>query len=120
MCGIAGILYKDGAAERHDLGRDLITMLDGGGHRRPATEWDGPADRSHPFWATGFADVAIVHNGQITNYWKWRRRLEKRGMEVVTDNDSELIAVYLAGKMAHGVPLSEALGAPLRAPARAV
>jgi len=26
-----------------------------------------------------FADVAIVHNGQITNYYKLRRRFEKRG-----------------------------------------
>jgi glutamine phosphoribosylpyrophosphate amidotransferase len=38
-----------------------------------------------------------------------RRRLEKRGMEFHTDNDSELIAVYLADKLEQGVPLSEAL-----------
>src|SRR3970282_2320305 len=88
------------------------------GHVRLATESDVTPDASHPFWATGFADVAIVHNGQITNYWKWRRRLEKRGMEFVTDNDSELIAVYLAEKMAHGVPLSEALQAAIRDLAR--
>lgn len=79
------------------------------GHVRLATESDVTPDRSHPFWATGFADVAIVHNGQITNYWKMRRRLEKRGMEFHTDNDSELIAVYLADKLEQGVPLSEAL-----------
>lgn len=79
------------------------------GHVRLATESDVTPDRSHPFWATGFADVAIVHNGQITNYWKMRRRLEKRGMEFHTDNDSELIAVYLADKLAHGCTLEEAL-----------
>ena len=45
-----------------------------------------------------FADIAIVHNGQITNYWKMRRRLEQRGFEFRTDNDSELIAN--AGKTA--------------------
>ena len=76
---------------------------------RLATESDVTPDRSHPFWATGFADVAIVHNGQITNYWKMRRRLEKRGFEFHTDNDSELIAVYLADKLAQGVPLADAL-----------
>jgi glutamate synthase domain-containing protein 1 len=79
------------------------------GHVRLATESDVTPDRSHPFWATGFADIAIVHNGQITNYWKMRRRLEKRGMEFHTDNDSELIAVYLADKLAHGATLEDAL-----------
>ena len=49
------------------------------GHVRLATESDVTPDASHPFWATGFSDVAIVHNGQITNYYKMRRRLEKRG-----------------------------------------
>jgi glutamate synthase domain-containing protein 1 len=84
------------------------------GHVRLATESDVTPDASHPFWATGFSDVAIVHNGQITNYWKMRRRLEKRGFEFNTDNDSELIAVYLADKLDQGVPLSEALQSSIR------
>jgi glutamate synthase domain-containing protein 1 len=86
-----------------------FTGTHGIGHVRLATESDVTPDRSHPFWATGFADVAIVHNGQITNYWKMRRRLERRGMEFHTDNDSELIAVYLAEKLEQGVPLASAL-----------
>jgi glutamate synthase domain-containing protein 1 len=86
-----------------------FTGTHGIGHVRLATESDVTPDRSHPFWATGFADIAIVHNGQITNYWKMRRRLEKRGMEFHTDNDSELIAVYLADKLVHGFTLEEAL-----------
>lgn len=93
MCGIAGILYKQD--EDAPLGDALVAMLDGCQHRGPDS--------------TGFADVAIVHNGQITNYWKMRRRLEKRGFEFHTDNDSELIAVYLADKLAQGVPLADAL-----------
>ncbi len=79
------------------------------GHVRLATESDVAPEASHPFWATGFADVAIVHNGQITNYWKMRRRLEKRGFEFHTANDSELIAVYLADKLSQEIPLKEAL-----------
>ncbi len=79
------------------------------GHVRLATESDVKPEAAHPFWATGFADVAIVHNGQITNYWKMRRRLEQRGFEFRTDNDSELIAVYLADKLAQGIALKEAL-----------
>ena len=79
------------------------------GHVRLATESDVKPEAAHPFWATGFADVAIVHNGQITNYWKMRRRLERRGYEFRTDNDSELIAVYLAEKLSQGVALRDAL-----------
>ena len=79
------------------------------GHVRLATESEVKPEAAHPFWATGFADVAIVHNGQITNYWKMRRRLEARGFEFRTDNDSELIAVYVADKLAKGVELEAAL-----------
>ena len=79
------------------------------GHVRLATESDVKPEASHPFWATGFADVAIVHNGQITNYWKMRRRLEQRGFQFNTDNDSELIAVYLADKMSQDITLKDAL-----------
>jgi glutamate synthase domain-containing protein 1 len=79
------------------------------GHVRLATESAVSPDASHPFWATGFSDVAIVHNGQITNYYKMRRRLEKRGFEFNTSNDSELIAVYLADKLSQGCTLEQAL-----------
>jgi len=97
----------------HDVDRvykvDSFQGTHGIGHVRLATESDVAPEASHPFWATGFADVAIVHNGQITNYWKMRRRLEKRGYRFNTDNDSELIAVYLADKLKHGITLKEAL-----------
>ena len=97
----------------HDVderyGVDSFTGSHGLGHVRLATESDVKPEASHPFWATGFADVAIVHNGQITNYWKMRRRLERRGFEFTTDNDSELIAVYLADKLSQGIALKQAL-----------
>jgi len=38
-----------------------------------------------------------------------RRRLEQRGFEFTTDNDSELIAVYLADKLSQGIELRHAL-----------
>ena len=79
------------------------------GHVRLATESDVKPEAAHPFWATGFADIAIVHNGQITNYWKMRRRLEQRDFAFNTENDSELIAVYLADKLQQGVKLEDAL-----------
>ena len=93
--------------ERYDI--QSFEGSHGIGHVRLATESDVKPEASHPFWATGFADVAIVHNGQITNYWKMRRRLQQRGFEFTTDNDSELIAVYLADKLSQGIALEEAL-----------
>jgi len=97
----------------HDLdgiyGIRAIAGSHGVGHVRLATESEVKPEAAHPFWATGFSDVAIVHNGQITNYWKMRRRLEARGFEFRTDNDSELIAVYLADKLAQGESLEQAL-----------
>lgn len=105
-------IIKDlGGAHDVDRGYDIhhFRGTHGLGHVRLATESDVKAEASHPFWATGFSDVAIVHNGQITNYWKMRRRLERRAFEFVTDNDSELIAVYLADKLSQGIPLKEAL-----------
>jgi glutamate synthase domain-containing protein 1 len=78
-------------------------------HIRLATESGVHPDTSHPFWACGFADIATVHNGQITNYWIMRRRLERRGMTFQTENDTELIAVYLAYRMSAGASLQDAL-----------
>lgn len=78
-------------------------------HIRLATESGVHPDTAHPFWACGFADIATVHNGQITNYWIMRRRLERRGMTFQTENDTELIAVYLAYRMSSGASLEAAL-----------
>lgn len=105
-------IIKDigGAHDVDDVyGVDHFHGSHGIGHVRLATESDVAPEASHPFWATGFADVAIVHNGQITNYWKMRRRLAKRGFAFNTENDSELIAVYLADKLSQGISLKDAL-----------
>ena len=79
------------------------------GHVRLATESEVQVNTAHPFWAYGFSDVAIVHNGQITNYHKMKRRLMQRGFQFRTENDSELIAVYLADKLSLGDTLEEIL-----------
>ena len=79
------------------------------GHVRLATESDVSPSTAHPFWAYGFTDISIVHNGQITNYFKMRRRLEQRGYRFRTENDSEVIAVYLADKMTSGWTMDAAL-----------
>ena len=47
------------------------------GHVRMATESDVDISGAHPYWAYPFSDVAVVHNGQLTNYHYWKRRLER-------------------------------------------
>jgi len=79
------------------------------GHTRMATESDVDIRSAHPYWAYPFADVSVVHNGQLTNYWNGRRALERRGHRFMSNCDSELIAVYLADRMAQGATLKEAM-----------
>jgi glutamate synthase domain-containing protein 1 len=79
------------------------------GHVRMATESDVDISGAHPYWAYPFSDVAVVHNGQLTNYHMWRRRLERKGHRFQSECDSEIIAVYLAQKMDDGLTLETAM-----------
>jgi glutamate synthase domain-containing protein 1 len=84
------------------------------GHTRMATESDVDIRSAHPYWAYPFQDVAVVHNGQLTNYWTYRRALERRGHRFMSNCDSELIAVYVADKLQQGVTLEETLERSIR------
>ena len=79
------------------------------GHVRMATESDVDISGAHPYWAYPFSDIAVVHNGQLTNYHKWRRRLERMGHRFQSECDSEMIGVYLAQKTANGLDLETAM-----------
>jgi methylamine---glutamate N-methyltransferase subunit A len=100
--GIAGEI-----SERFGLGAFRGTH--GIGHTRMATESRVDIAHSHPFWARPFPDISVVHNGQITNYHKLRRRLEQKGHRFATENDSEVIAVYIADRLEGGDSLDGAL-----------
>ena len=113
----------------HSIGRvsevvkDLNTALDvdqkhavrnlhgthGIGHVRMATESRVDINHSHPFWAYPFPDITVVHNGQLTNYHKLKRKYQDQGYRFQTENDSEVIAVFLADKLAIGLSLEDAL-----------
>jgi glutamate synthase domain-containing protein 1 len=86
-----------------------FTGTHGIGHVRMATESDVDLASAHPYWAYPFSDVAVVHNGQLTNYHQWRRRLERSGHRFQSECDSEIIAVYLAEKMENGASLEGAM-----------
>ena len=94
-------------SNQYDLGAFQGTH--GIGHTRMATESDVDIRSAHPYWAYPFNDVAVVHNGQLTNYWGFRRELERRGHRFVSNCDSELIAVYVADRIDRGDDLEAAM-----------
>jgi glutamate synthase domain-containing protein 1 len=83
------------------------------GHTRLSTESRVDLSHSQPFWAHGVPDLATVHNGHITNYHKLRRQYEQRGYRFFTENDSEVIGVYLRDRLAAGLSLVDALRSSL-------
>ena len=81
------------------------------GHTRMATESAVTTDGSHPF-STGM-DLCLVHNGSLSNHNRLRTRLERRGIEIRTENDSEVAAGYSMWRMQQGDTLQAALQAAL-------
>lgn len=111
-CGRSLEIIKDiggsaAVADKHGV-RDMLGTH-GLGHARLATESSVLPNASHPFWARPFSDVAIVHNGQITDYFTWRDKLERQGYRFLTGNDSELIAVWVSDQMKAGLTMEQAL-----------
>jgi len=111
-CGRSLEIIKDvgnaeQVADKHGV-RDMIGTH-GLGHARLATESSVLPNASHPFWARPFSDVAIVHNGQITDYYTKRDKLERQGYRFLTENDSELIAVWVSDQIKAGLTMEQAL-----------
>ena len=73
-------------ADQYDLRKFKGTH--GIGHTRMATESDVDIRSAHPYWAYPYNDIAVVHNGQLTNYWQMRREFERRGHRFMSNCDS--------------------------------
>jgi glutamine phosphoribosylpyrophosphate amidotransferase len=84
------------------------------GHTRMCTESRIDLSHSQPFWVHGVPDLATVHNGHITNYHQLRRRFEQRGVPFYTDNDSEVIGIYLRSRIDQGRTLPQAMADSIR------
>jgi len=115
-CGRSLEIIKDTGdsatvAEKHGV-RDMLGTH-GLGHARLATESSVLPNASHPFWARPFPDVAIVHNGQITDYFTKRDQLTRAGYRFLTENDSELIAVWVSDQMKDGLSMEQALASSI-------
>ena len=69
------------------------------GHLRIATSSNVDPSNAHPFSTTVMPDIAVVHNGEISNYSKLRNLLEIKGYPFYSSCDSEVIAIFLVDQL---------------------
>ena len=94
-------------AERFNVKNRVGTH--GIGHTRFATESGVDRYHAHPYQSYIIPDITVVHNVEITNYWKIRDPLERKGHKFESFNDTECIVHYMADKLNQGYKLEEAL-----------
>ncbi len=113
--GSAIEIYKEKGLPREFVEQFKLHELNGThalGHTRMATESAITTEHSHPF-STGM-DLCLVHNGSLSNHNRLRRRLRDEGVDIQTDNDSEVAAGYLMWRLREGDSLEEALQRALK------
>jgi glutamate synthase domain-containing protein 1 len=108
--GSAIEIYKEKGLPREFVEQFKLHELNGShalGHTRMATESAVTTEHSHPF-STGM-DLCLVHNGSLSNHNRLRRQLRDEGVDIQTDNDSEVAAGYLMWRLREGDSLEAAL-----------
>jgi amidophosphoribosyltransferase len=103
-------IYKEVGLPKDVVERFALNQATGShgiGHTRMATESAVTTLGAHPF-STG-SDQCLVHNGSLSNHNMMRRKLRAEGVNIQTENDSEVAAAYLSARMSEGETLGEAL-----------
>lgn len=103
-------VYKDMGAPEEIAKRYRFDSLQGShcvGHTRMATESAVTPVHSHPF--TAGEDFCLVHNGSLSNPYMLRRKLEAKGLQFDTDNDTEAACRYIEWRLQSGEDLTDAL-----------
>ncbi|OOP72775.1 glutamine amidotransferase [Clostridium beijerinckii] len=95
-------VYKEGGLVKNLISKHSIPEEEcrhGIAHVRMATESAEDINAAHPFVSPLYPELAIVHNGQFTNYFNLRRFLESKGAKFKTMNDSEAASHLIAYAM---------------------
>lgn len=82
------------------------------GHVRYPTQGSNRLDNAQPHLATTLEGsvMALGSNGDLTNYWEVRRRLEAEGIAFLGTNDGELLLKYIAFQhLREGMALLDAI-----------
>ena len=116
----AGVLDNLAAAVQADAagpaGPAELSGTTGMGHTRWATH-GGPTDRNaHPH-TDAAGRTAVIHNGIIENFAPLRAELERAGIELASDTDTEVVA-HLLGVAVDAGPTAGDLAASLAAVCR--
>jgi glucosamine--fructose-6-phosphate aminotransferase (isomerizing) len=118
VIGADGLQVAKKAGRIENLDKELATRSITGstamGHTRWATH-GAPNDRNaHPH-TDASGRVAVIHNGIIENFGALRAELERDGVELVSDTDTETVAHLVAAQLeAQGGSLADALRAVCR------
>ena len=107
-------IYKEVGLPKDVASRFNLKNMSGShgiGHTRMATESAVTTMGAHPF-NTGI-DQCLVHNGSLSNHNSLRRKLRRDGINIETENDTEVGAAYITWKIQQGSSLGEALESSL-------
>ena len=83
-----------------EFGIKKMNGTHGIGHTRMATESAVTTLGAHPF-NTG-SDQCLVHNGSLSNHNQLRKKLKRNGMEIQTENDTEVAASFISLQLKNG------------------
>lgn len=77
------------------------------GHVRYPTIGSGKAEDAQPFYVNIPFGIILAHNGNITNYYSLKNRLEyEYNININSTSDSEILLNYLAHKLNLNLPFS--------------
>jgi amidophosphoribosyltransferase len=115
----AGIVTSDGNEFRRHIGMGLVPNIFTGdtlhglvghiavGHTRYSTTGSSVIQNAQPLVVNcARGQIAIAHNGNLTNAWQLREELEEKGSIFQTTVDSEIILHLMAQPPVNGEPNS--------------
>ena len=103
-------IFKEVGLPKNVIQKFGISKMNGThgiGHTRMATESAVTTLGAHPF-STG-PDQCLVHNGSLSNHNQLRQKLINEGMQINTENDTEVAANYLSLQIKNGKTLKQSL-----------